>query len=108
MLEFAKIKNSDSLIIFAVGIIVLILAVVAIIAINGKKNDFEALDMSVPLPPPMFLNAIAFASDPTGDTLKMDVTLKANCSETFDYIQKFIDVIPLSWAITAIKYAIQI
>ena len=104
------IKWSDPLIIFAFSAIVLVIVIVAIIAINNK-TPFESLDVKVPIPPPMFLNAIAYASDeknPSEITLKTDLTLKANCSETFDYIEKFIDFIPLSWAVTAIKYVIQV
>lgn len=89
-----------------------IIAMTAIIGITVvflalyQKSGFEGLNKDIPYPPRLFASALSYLS---GNPVEnMDVTLKSSCGETFDYIKKYIDIIPLDWGVAAIKYAVQL
>jgi len=88
---------------FAVGVIITLILKVTF---NNYEHSHKSSQVKTPGPPRLFASALSYYS---GNPVEnMDVTLKSSCSETFDYIIKYVDKIPITWCIMAMKYAVQL
>lgn len=100
------LKDAELLTIFAIVVIYFILITVIILAIGVKSPFREIEKKDMPNPPRLFASAMNYVSGNPIETV--DVTLKSSCAETFDYILTYADNIPTEWAISVIKYVVQL